>query len=231
LAPEDTATLTVVVAVSLDLSGSATNTVTVTGVDVGDPNPDDNTAETTDPVVSAVDLELDKQLDGELVRGREVDWTMVVTNLGPSRAADVTVTDTLPDGLTFSSATGDGSLWSCTGGDDQRVTCVLDGQLDPGDEATLVVTTLVDEDAPAGPISNSASVGSDATEATTANNASVASDVLSEVVTAPTDGDGSGGSPLAFTGGTVGPLLLTGGLLTVAGLVLILLRRRRVTAR
>ena len=44
-----------------------------------------------------------------------------VANAGPSDAAAVTVTDTLPAGVTFVSATGTG--WTCTNAGNVSVTC------------------------------------------------------------------------------------------------------------
>lgn len=228
LAPGDTATLTMVLFVDLGVTGEATNTVTVEGVDVGDPTPENNTATTTDPVVPSVDLQLDKQLDGRMVRGQEVDWVLVVTNGGPSRATDVTVVDTLPDGLAYRGATGEGSMWGCNETEPSVVTCVLSGELEPGQEATVRVTTLVSPDAPSGELANSASVDSGQTELVAADNGSVASSVLGSVDRAPSlDETPEAAAPLAFTGSAVGPLAATGLGLSLAGLVLMLIRRRR----
>lgn len=66
-----------------------------------------------------------------------LSYTVTVTNYGPTSASGVTVTDTLPIGLSFVSATP--SQGSCTGG--VTVTCAL-GALANGGSATitLVVT-------------------------------------------------------------------------------------------
>lgn len=75
------------------------------------------------------DLSLTKTAPSSTVPpGANVDYTLTVTNNGPSQAIDVTVTDTLPAGATFVSASGPG--WTCgrTGG---TVTCTRP-TLDPG---------------------------------------------------------------------------------------------------
>ena len=234
LAAGQTATLTVVVDVSLDATGDRTNTVTVTGVDVGDPNPGDNTAATTDPIVPTADLGLTKSLDGHLVRGQTATWRLEVTNNGPSRATDVVVTDTLPLGLALVSAVGDdGAVWSCTSSDARTVSCRLDRTMEPADTATLLVGTTVAPDAPAGTITNTASVSAAETEVTTANNAAVSAGVL-EALPAPatpsreSSGDATSAPPsLAYTGSNPQRLVLVGIGGVMIGFLLLLLRRRR----
>jgi uncharacterized repeat protein (TIGR01451 family) len=49
---------------------------------------------------------------GTVPPGGTITYTVQVTNAGPSSASAVTVTDNLPAGLTFVSATGAG--WSCS---------------------------------------------------------------------------------------------------------------------
>jgi uncharacterized repeat protein (TIGR01451 family) len=66
--------------------------------------------------------------------GSNVTFTIVATNHGPADAAGVTVTDTLPAGLTFVSvATTKGS---CTG--TATVTCTI-GALTNGQSATITI--------------------------------------------------------------------------------------------
>ena len=56
-----------------------------------------------------------------MTAGGSVSYSLVVANAGPSDAATVSVTDTLPAGVTFVSATGTG--WTCTNSGNVSVTC------------------------------------------------------------------------------------------------------------
>jgi len=243
LAPGDTATLTVTVEVSLDATGDQTNAVTVTGIDVGDPDPSNNSDSVTDPADPTADLSLSKTLEGSLARGATASWLLVVTNHGPSRATAVTVTDTLPSGLTYSGATGvDGANWTCTTTASGTVSCVLDGTMQPGDTAGLRISTTVAADAPAGTVQNRATASAAETETTAANNSAVAAGSLtalpvrSRSADATLDGSGPDGtgqpssssqpSSMAFTGTNPETLIGIGLALMAAGAALILTRRR-----
>lgn len=235
LAPGQTATLTVVVDVNLDASGSLTNSVTVTGVDVGDPTPSNNTSTVTDPVTPEVNLALSKTLKGRLERSATATWVLVVTNNGPSRATGVVVVDTLPTGLTFAGATGvDGASWTCTNPASQTVSCALGATMEPSGTATLLITTTVAADAPAGPVVNRAQVSAAESETTAADNGAVAAGALEaipepgSITSKPSEATESTNptGTLARTGATPQPLLALGALLVVVGAVMLCLRRR-----
>lgn len=66
-------------------------------------------------------------------------WTVAVTNTGPSVADDVTLTGTLPRGLSF---TPRGSSPSCSLAADRRLSCAA-GTLDVGETATFSVVTTI----------------------------------------------------------------------------------------
>jgi len=116
-----------------------TNSATVTGT-THDPNPtnDSDTAVVTmDP---SADLTIDKATIGDVIAGANVTYRMTVTNNGPSTSlADVTtpiaVTDTLPSGLTFVSATGAG--WTC-GAVGQVVLCTNPNPIAVGASAPTI---------------------------------------------------------------------------------------------
>ncbi|MFO0902488.1 MAG: DUF11 domain-containing protein [Pirellulales bacterium] len=101
------ATLTIVATVTQ--TGVRTNTATITSLDQTDENPNNNTAnaQTTTP---SVDIAITKAVDDNTPnRNQNVTFTVTATNNGPDAATGVTVTDVLPAGLTFVSATPSGS--------------------------------------------------------------------------------------------------------------------------
>ena len=103
IAPGQTLVLTLTVeAVNTSV---AFNTVTITHSDVWDPNNRNNTAKTpTDP--QEADLIVSKTVDKSTPNvGENVTFTITLENLGPSSALNVSLTDTLPAGLQFVSAT------------------------------------------------------------------------------------------------------------------------------
>ncbi len=109
LADGDTAQLPLVATIDLGTTGlGIVNTGSVTAADQVDPDSADNTASVSLTVAGApltdlgLDLTLDNPVPGE---GAPVDFQLTVTNNGPNDATSVQVTDLIPAGLTFSSAT------------------------------------------------------------------------------------------------------------------------------
>jgi uncharacterized repeat protein (TIGR01451 family) len=95
--------------------------------------------------------------------GQQLTYTLSVSNDGPADATGVTVTDQLPDGVTFNSASSSQGSCSQSGG---MVTCDL-GTLADGASAT--VTIKVTPQSP-GEITNSASVESNEDDPAPGNN-------------------------------------------------------------
>ncbi len=85
--------------------------------------------------------------------GQEVTYTITVTNSGPDAAAMVTVTDVLPAGVTFVSASGDDA--TCTG--TTTVTCTI-AALASGASSSIALVVTANGSAP---ISNTASVAAE----------------------------------------------------------------------
>ncbi|MDH4261024.1 MAG: hypothetical protein OEW16_12095, partial [Gammaproteobacteria bacterium] len=106
--------------------------------------------------------------------GGELLYTLLVTNIGPGTATSVTVTDVLPGGLTFQSATP--SQGSCSG--TTTVTCNLGAMLASG---TASIEILVVTSGP-GTVNNSASVTAAETDPVPANNSASASTQVSNQV-------------------------------------------------
>src|SRR5262249_32591497 len=138
--------ITLTVSVATDAPGALTNSVSVSGG--GDKNPDNNTA--TDPttiIMTGPDPAIVKTHSGPFILGQTGTYTIIVSNAGLSATSGtVTVTDTLPNGLTFNAATGSG--WACnntTG----TVTCTRsDALASNASYPALVLTVNVAANAP-----------------------------------------------------------------------------------
>ncbi|MFD9226123.1 hypothetical protein ACFWDI_40420 [Streptomyces sp. NPDC060064] len=114
--------LVLLVTVDPDATGPFVNTVTVSG---GGSTPDQD----IDPVILArPSLQIDKTHQGEFVRGGRGQYTITVTNNGqaPTRG-QVTVTDSLPQGLRAAGLEGEG--WHC---DTATLACTRTDALPPG---------------------------------------------------------------------------------------------------
>jgi uncharacterized repeat protein (TIGR01451 family) len=122
-----------------------------------------------DDVLEAVDvteanLALAKSASSNVVvEGADLTYTLTVTNNGPGAATNVTLTDPLPPGVAFVSATPDQGTCLPSGG---AVICDL-GSLASGEDAlvNIVVTTSVEST-----LTNSASVAASETDPDAANN-------------------------------------------------------------
>ena len=146
-------------------AGTVTNTATLTSPD--------NTVGVSDgettQVTRTFDLTVSKTDNVDNVnRGDSVTYTIVVTNSGPSTATNVTVTDTLPTGMTFQSAST--GFTNAAGVVTGNIASIASGQ-----SATVTVTATVNNDAPNGAnLTNTVSVAA-AGETTTSNNTGTAS--------------------------------------------------------
>jgi uncharacterized repeat protein (TIGR01451 family) len=136
-------------------SGSVSNTAAVSS-DATDGNAG-NSGSTSSGVTllpAEADLEITKTTGSSVaVPGSTVTYTITVTNAGPSDATNVVVSDDLPAGLAFISATP--SQGSCNASD--PVSCNL-GTIINGGSATITLSAQVT--ATSGTISNTASVTS-----------------------------------------------------------------------
>ncbi len=148
-----------------------TNTVTATPPQgVLDPNPGNNTSSATVNVVvnpPSADLSVTKQVNNAVVAvGQQATYTITVTNNGPAAATAVEVTDPLPAGLSFVSATpSQGTYNSATG-------LWTIGTLANGVQATLQVVATVTAATPS--LTNTATVRSTTPDPNPGNNTSQA---------------------------------------------------------
>jgi uncharacterized repeat protein (TIGR01451 family) len=120
------------------------------------------------PPATASDLSMLKTGPATITPGSTVAYTLAVTNIGNATATSGQVTDNLPAGLTFVSASGAG--FTCTG--TTNVVCDLVGSLAPGASATVNLVTTLASTYASTTLSNVAVVGPP--DATPANNTSTA---------------------------------------------------------
>src|SRR5262249_37781116 len=139
-----------------------TNKATVSGG--GDSSSANNTASDT-VSLPFPDLSIAKSHTGNFVSGQTGTYLLVVSNDANAipTTGTVTVTDTLPTGLSASTATGNG--WTCTTG--ATVSCTRSNALAPGNSyPPITLTVNVAANAPAS-VTNTATVagGGDVTPA------------------------------------------------------------------
>ena len=169
-------TITVNATVNADFNGSnLTNTANVTS-STPDPITSNNSGSSVTTVSQVADLSLTKRDDPDPVeKGSQLTYTITVTNDGPSYARNVTVNDSLPDGVTLvSTSTSQGS--GCSGS--SNLDCDL-GTLPDGASATITIVVNVDTDA-SSTIANTASVSTTATDPNSGNNSAVVTTQVTE---------------------------------------------------
>jgi uncharacterized repeat protein (TIGR01451 family) len=158
---------TLVVNVNPATTGMVTNTATVSSA-TADGNTANDSATATTAVSASADLAIAKAAGaGPFTAGGNVDYTITVTNNGPSNATGVTVTDTLPAGASFVSATPSQGTCSGTG----PVICNLGGILSSG---TATIALVVQSPATAGTLTNTATVAGAEADPVAANNSASA---------------------------------------------------------
>jgi uncharacterized repeat protein (TIGR01451 family) len=126
-------------------------------------------------VVPKADLAILKSANHAQVQiGQEIDYTLTISNLGPNTAQDVTVTDNLPPGTTFLSASGPG--WTVT-----QSNGVLTGTINSLANGTRsVIIVAVDAPLTQGNIVNTATVSASTLDPNPSNNtSSVTTSVIS----------------------------------------------------
>lgn len=169
LANGGTITIQVTATVSASSTGTLINSAAITPpTGVADASSANDSATTA--LTPETDVTITKTGPASAFPGGPLAYTIVVTNQGPSNAADVTVSDVLPASLTFVSNGGDCAT---------AFPCLL-GTIPAAQSRTIVATF----DVPvtyAGPpaIQNTASVTTSTAETNTANNQATATTTLS----------------------------------------------------
>lgn len=130
------------------VAGTGTTSLTTAIIDVSGGSYHYNTDFGTDPnlllvvALPSADLSIDKAAVGDFVAGDIGTYTLTVTNQGPSTSlTPVTVTDALPEGMTFQSATGTG--WQCSAAG-RTVTCTNGTPLVAGTSSAVTLRVALD---------------------------------------------------------------------------------------
>ena len=170
-----TATYTVTGTVAPGATGTLVNTATVTAPSgVTDPNPANNSATDTDTLTPETDLAITKTDSADPVNpGDPLSYSLAVINDGPSDATGVTITDTLPAGVTFVSSVPGPPTCSFTGG---TVSCGL-GAMVAGAGSSVTINVTVNPGAN-GMLVNTATVSGSETDPDTSNNTASAATAI-----------------------------------------------------
>jgi len=173
------ANVTINVTATINAAGAFDNSATATATEP-DPNSGNNTDSTGNGGTTgtpSADLAIVKTGPAtQPVEESTFDYTLVVTNNGPSTATGVVVSDPLPSNFTLGTATP--TQGSCSG--TTAVTCNL-GTILNGATATI---TIHGTGHVAGPMSNTATVSGNETDPVPANNSSTATVLIVEDVPA-----------------------------------------------
>jgi uncharacterized repeat protein (TIGR01451 family) len=177
LAPGDTATLTFVFNVSAAAAagGTVSNTATATTT-TNDPNSGNNTSTSNATVTTSADLSVVKTGPSGAQPGGNISYNVTVSNLGPSDAANVSLSDLVPAGTTFVSETQNtGPTFACATplvGGTGTITCTI-ATLPAGVTATFTIVVQVSGAATIGTvISNTATVTATTADSNSGNNTS-----------------------------------------------------------
>ncbi len=176
------ATGTIIVATPVvEVNQVIDNTVTVAGNET-DPDGTNNTADTQTTVVPAGPAQADLAVtkldspDPVFSAGPDLEYTITVDNNGPDGATGVTLTDTLPTGVTFVSAAA--SNGTC-GNPDAGGTLVCEiGSLASGSNSTVTITVTPDTVTEPTELSNTASVAATETDPVPGNNSATTTTTL-----------------------------------------------------
>ncbi|KZE89312.1 DUF11 domain-containing protein [Microbacterium sp. TNHR37B] len=173
--------ITVTGLVAPSVQGTIRNDVSVTPGLTPDHDGVPNSDHTVSTVGETADLALTKVVSQSIVAGGAGAYALTVTNLGPSAARGITVTDTLPAGLSYRSV--DGASWTCAppsdGSDDVR--CTYGGVLAPATSATFTLVVTADEDLQ-GDIVNTATVSAETPDPRSENDTATAEGTVAERV-------------------------------------------------
>lgn len=177
LASGDSTTRQVTVTVPPALADQTLVNVATVQADQGEIEKENNHSEAKTTVGPAADLAITKTGPAKVTADGDVTWKLTVTNNGPSTATGVKVEDTLPGGVSLSSAQP--SQGSCSG----SLVCTL-GTLAKGASAQIEVVTHVPASLGGQKLTNSARVSGEEPDPNPGNNSASAT---TEVDPKPSD--------------------------------------------
>ena len=166
--------ITLVVAIPSSQTAEVVNTATVTGT-TPDPVPANDTDDDRATPTPSADLSIQKANTRPVAAGQTTTYRVTIDNAGPSDARNVSVTDTLPAGLTYAgTSTSVRGSWTCSAAG-QVLTCTLAGALSADPAGALSGDAIVDVDIDvasdvAGIITNTVVVGSTTPDPNPGNN-------------------------------------------------------------
>ena len=135
---KDDGDVSLTIIATVNAEGDYENTASAES-DTEDDNLGNNTASVSVTPIPVADLKITKGVDTPTPDvGSDIEFTLTVTNDGPSEAANVIVSDLLPSGYTYVSDTGGGSYVAGTG-------IWTIGTLADGSSAVLTITATVNE--------------------------------------------------------------------------------------
>ncbi len=163
-------TFTATGTIASSATGTLSNTATVAAAGgTTDPNPGNNSATDSDTLVPSADLQITKDDSADPPpAGQDLVYTLTVTNLGPSDATGVAVSDPLPAEVTYVSDDCGGTNtppWSWTIGNlasGASVVCNITVSINPAPPASISNTATV-----TGTTADPSSANNSDTEATT----------------------------------------------------------------
>ncbi|MDQ1722663.1 MAG: large repetitive protein, partial [Pseudonocardiales bacterium] len=198
---------TMSVNLATDFAGPASNTATVSA-GTPDPVPGNNSDVDDSSVSQIANLSIATSHTGSAIAGQPLTFVLAVANSGPSdTAGPVTVLDSLPAGLAFSSATGAG--WSCAYAGASRVlSCVLAAGLATGTSAgRLDVVVRLDPDVGPAILSDTATVSSGTADSDLADNSNT--DQVQVTTSAALSATLTLGTPAPVLAGTTASFVLS----------------------
>ncbi|MCP5339626.1 MAG: DUF11 domain-containing protein [Sinobacteraceae bacterium] len=170
-------------------TGHIVNSATVQSVGTPDTNAGNNDAQVTTPVTPGADLTLSKDVvEKPAIAGQPATFTLTARNLGPSPAAGVSLSDTMPSGFVITGGTVPPG-WNCvnSAGDTQR-NCTRATDMPSGAVETFTIVAMVPSSGTnsSGDVTNTATIAATTPDpngpalGTNNNNASVTFTVLAD---------------------------------------------------
>jgi fimbrial isopeptide formation D2 family protein/uncharacterized repeat protein (TIGR01451 family) len=168
-------TLSMSVSLASDLADGPIVNSAVAATATDETNLANNVAHASITLGTSADLKIVKTLTSTVRIGDPASFALAVTNLGPSTATGVTVTDVMPTGLTAVDVSAVVAPWNCVvetaTASGTPVDCTLTGSLAPGSAPTITLSATVSATLYPSFV-NTASVASTTTDPNTTNNSS-----------------------------------------------------------